>query len=603
MMKAHPTLAGVAFLFPFILPMAGGAQTPAAPATPVTVLQIETRRVVEDVSVTDSHGKPIQGLTQGEFRIFEDGAQQQLLSFEEHRPAPPSTEQLPALPVNTFSNLAQPSASGPLNVILYDLLSTAPEYQHYAHDELVAFLKTRPPGRYAIFVLGNQLVLLQGFTADQDALMAAANSRYATSQPSYVDSPDKDIHEESDKVAADLDPLDTVGAQTAELLAQMENNERDFRQDQEVEITLDAFTAIGQFLMPLQGRKNLLWLSGSFPLAVLPETSDSNAYQSERNYSADQKKVADLLNLSHTAVYAVDVRGLMNNPAFSASSRVDLRQHSTGGVYNTPGQVNPSVRQQQRFATSQAAEHDTLSNIAAETGGTAFFNTNGLKEAFGKAVDEGSDYYTLSYSPTDKKFDGRLRKIRVDLSKHGYEVSYRRSYFADDLDDVAHNVDSLGVALTLGTPEIGEIPFLTHLTAGKPAAATPEQLAALAKFQGVPQVKPVQVEQYAVDFAMLARHVTLTPAENGGQHLELEFAVLAYGPGGQRLNGARMQLRRTLTPEMLTAVQKSGYRYRLLVDLPVTARYLRVGVRDNQSNRLGVVELPLPLAAQPSPAQ
>jgi VWFA-related protein len=418
-----------------------------------------------------------------------------------------------------------------------------------------------------------------------------------------VDAPDKDIHEQSDKVAATLDPRDTVGTQAAELLAQMENNERDFRQDQQVQITLDAFTAIAQFLMPLPGRKNLLWLSGSFPMAVLPETSDSNAQQSQRNYTADQKRVGDLLNLSHTAVYAVDVRGLMNNPTFSASSRVDLRPYGGGGIVNSPGQVNPAVRQQQRFATSQAAEHDTLSNIAAETGGSAFFNTNGLKEAFTKAVIEGSDYYTLTYAPSDKNFDGRLRKIRVELSQRGHEVSYRRSYFADDLASVAHDVDSLGVALTLGTPNIGDLLFLTHLVASKPGAATPEQLTALAKFQGVPEVKPVDVQRYAVDFALLARHMTMTPDENGGQHLVLEFAALAYGPAGQRLNGKRLQFRTTLTPEALTTIRKNGFRYRLVVDIPVSARYIRLGVRDNQSNRLGVIELPLPLAEHPDGAK
>jgi hypothetical protein len=283
----------------------------------------------------------------------------------------------------------------------------------------------------------------------------------------------------------------------------------------------------------------------------------------------------------------------MNNSVFSASSRVDLRPRGSGGITNTAGFVNPAVTQVQKFATAQAAEHDTLSNIAAETGGSAFFNTNGLKEAFTKAVVEGSDYYTLTYAPSDKKFDGRLRKIRVELNRHGYEVAYRRSYFADDMASVAHEVDSLGVALELGTPNIGDLPFLTHLATSKPAPATPEQLAALAKFQGVTEVKPVDVQQYAVDFAVLARHVSMAPSENGEQHLVLEFAALTYGPGGQRLSGERMQLRTTLTPEKLTAAQKNGFRYRLVVNVPVTARYIRLGVRDNQSNRLGVVELPL----------
>lgn len=598
-MTAHKFLVIACVL---ILLQLSAAQTTPPPVNTGTVLHVETRRVIEDVTVTDGQGKPIQGLTQSEFRILENGASQQILSFEEHRSTPSVPDKLPPFPPNTFSNLPEPQSDGPLNVILYDLLSTAPEYQHYAHDQLLAFLKTRPPGRYAIFVLGNQLMLLQGFTANQDALLAAANGRHAMTQSAYVDAPDKDIHEESDKVVDALDPLDTDGAQAAELLAQMENNERDFRLDQQVQITLDAFTAIAQFLMPLPGRKNILWLSGSFPISIQPETSDSNAYQSQRNYSEAQKKVADLINLSHAAVYAVDVRGLINNPAFAASSRVDLRPRGGGGITNTPGFTNPAVTQQQRFQVSQQAEHETLSNIAIETGGTAFYNTNGLKEAFTKAVNEGSDYYTITYDPTDKKFDGSLRKIRVEVSHHGYNLSYRRSYFADDLADVAHRVDSLGAALGLGTPQIPDLLFLSHLTVGKTAPATTEQLAALAKIQGVPEVKPIDLAQYAVDFALLARYVTLIPAENGGQHLSLEFAACAYGAGGQRLNEERMKLTSTLTPETLSTVQKSGFHYRLLLNVPVTARYLRLGVRDNQGNKLGAIELPLPLAAQPAAA-
>jgi VWFA-related protein len=605
-MKTHTIRAGAGlFLFIFLLARAI-AQSPAAPPPASNdtgaVFHLESRRVVEDITVTDSQGKPIQGLTQADFRIFEDGAEQQIISFDEHKQdSAGAAAPLPTLPPNTFSNLPDPKASGPLNVILYDLLSTAPDYQHYAHDELVAFLKNRPPGRYAIFVLGNHLELLQGFTADRDALLAAANGNHAATQPSYVDSPDKEVHQTSNDLAASFDPRDAAGAQVAALLSQMENNERDFRQDQQVEITEDAFTAIAQFLMPLPGRKNLLWLSGSFPLSVLPEGSDTNPFQSQRNYTESQKKVADLLNLSHTSVYAIDVRGLMNNSVFSASSRANLQAHGGGGLANTaPSPVNPAIAQQQRFNTSQAAEHATLSNLAAETGGEAFFNTNGLREAFTKAVDEGSDYYSVSYDPTDKKFDGRLRKIRVDLSRHGYQVSYRRSYFSDDLATVTHEVDSLGVALALGTPQVEDLPFLTHLTASNPAPATQEQLAALAKFQGVPEVKPIDVQQYAVDFAVLARHVTLTPVDGGKQHLVMEFAAIAYGPGGQSLNASRLQLKTTVTPEASAAAQASGYRYRLVLNVPVTARYLRVGVRDNQSNRLGVVELPLPLAAQPS---
>jgi len=76
-----------------------------------------------------------------------------------------------------------------------------------------------------------------------------------------------------------------------------------------------------------------------------------------------------------------------------------------------------------------------------------------------------------------------------------------------------------------------------------------------------------------------------TGAAGGNQHLTggIRPALQALGHS-------------TVTPESLSALKKNGYRSQLQVDLPVPSHYLRVGGRDNKSNRVGVVELPLPLA-------
>ena len=44
----------------------------------------------------------------------------------------------------------------------------------------------------------------------------------------------------------------------------------------------------------------------------------------------------------------------------------------------------------------------------------------------------GSNYYTLTYSPTDPARDGKFRKIQVKLQQQGYNLSYRRGYYAID---------------------------------------------------------------------------------------------------------------------------------------------------------------------------
>src|SRR5579872_2057166 len=55
------------------------AQTPAAtPSSGPTSLTATTQLVVEDVTVTDKSGKPIEGLTAKDFIITEDNVQQEI---------------------------------------------------------------------------------------------------------------------------------------------------------------------------------------------------------------------------------------------------------------------------------------------------------------------------------------------------------------------------------------------------------------------------------------------------------------------------------------------------------------------------------------------
>ena len=46
-----------------------------------------------------------------------------------------------------------------------------------------------------------------------------------------------------------------------------------------------------------------------------------------------------------------------------------------------------------------SAERDTLNQMAADTGGKAFFNSNAIEDAIATATEQGSNYYTLSYTP------------------------------------------------------------------------------------------------------------------------------------------------------------------------------------------------------------
>lgn len=84
------------------------------------------------------------------------------------------------------------------------------------------------------------------------------------------------------------------------------------------------------------------------------------------------------------AVYPIDARGLQTSPQYMASNS---RRSSPGANI--------------RFEGAHDFQHMDLDNIADQTGGRAYYNTNGLKQTLAYIVDNGSNYYTLAYATTN----------------------------------------------------------------------------------------------------------------------------------------------------------------------------------------------------------
>ena len=72
-----------------------------------------------------------------------------------------------------------------------------------------------------------------------------------------------------------------------------------------------------------------------------------------------------------------------------------------------------------------------MNDLAQQTGGRAITvnNPDKLGKAFKEISDELRSQYSLSYTSTDEKRDGRFRKIEVK-SKDGYKVQARKGYYA-----------------------------------------------------------------------------------------------------------------------------------------------------------------------------
>jgi VWFA-related protein len=622
------------------------AHVPTLQATP---LRTDVRRVAVDVVVTDPQGRPVTGLTQEDFKVMEDNTPQKLLFFDVHTVAPEAgfvAPRIPPLPPNTFLNLAKAPESGTPTVILYDALNTPLTEQDYGHQQMLNFIKHRRPGtQIAIFVLTGKLHLLQGFTEDTDLLAAALATKAGSPQTTTLLRPGSDLastpttenSEMTTQVQApqnsnagpttiDGGNPDQVFLDFVDKAREMDALDQEQLQDQRVEITLNALTDIGRFLAPMPGRKDLIWLSSAFPVGILPDPTLSVRPASMpgpevhdrdmRDYSGRIKQAADLLNLSHVSVYPVDTRGLRVNADLTASSNASYGSNPTFGgpaasLQQTRSTVNANTStsmnlSQQTFILGDEATRMTMDTLADDTGGHAFYGTNGLQEAVNSAMISGSTYYSLTYAPTNPKYDGGLRHIKVTLKKSGCMLSYRKTYYADDLEAAALRVadapqNPLTPSLERGTPLSHGLFLEAQLEAdGPPVPATPAQMQVLSQY-GDPQTTKtkaktaVLMQQYLISYGLVARQLEMPVDDTGAHQGSLEFGLISYDEDGRKLSGLDTHIDDTIPAARYAKLLSDGYHVVQSVAVPVTASSICFAVRDIRGNRVGSLEVQLPL--------
>jgi len=223
------------------------------------------------------------------------------------------------------------------------------------------------------------------------------------------------------------------------------------------------------------------------------------------------------------------------------------------------------------------------------------------------ATEDGSNYYTLSYSPSNTRFDGRLRKIHVNVARKGVHLSYRRNYLADDDPTLAKRavnapLEKRDAAMERGAPVVHELLFSVHAkTVGFPADVTPEQRKDLSQFK--PFVKfsnwgSVKMQKYELDYALLRKQITYLITRDGLRHAALEFLYSAYDGDSALLCSGTWNGDLAISPKDSKQARTGMYRARQILEIPASTSWLRIGVRDAVDARIGSLEIPLPLRTE-----
>lgn len=533
-------------LFLILLSVPGTAQQTSEPST---VLHSTTRLVQISVVINDKKGKPITDLKQDDFTIFDQGKPQKVTFFSASSPAPSAPP--PPLAANVFTNRLELKGQDPgeVTVILFDALNSSVTDQSYVRKQILRFLQMlKPQDHVAIYALTSQLILIHEFTQDTAALVAAV-SQFTPKEIAAFDA----SHPDNFHVPALAnDPFwqrfeAHVNNANAEIADQNIINR--------AAATSVALRAIANHVAEIPGRKNLIWVSGGFPLSI--EVGYVGAADREsRSLDPDAKSAGEALNRVNMAIYPVDIGGV-TTLGFTDPSN------------NNPGCVD-CVKEAPGFFARQNL-WDSERQLAKATGGQAFYGSNDISDAIHRAFDDGRFSYTLGFYPDHGNWNGKFHEVKVTVNRDGVSLRYRKGYFA-----------------TSSRPD-GESVITASL---QQAAVSPLEATSLG-------ITVTGARQESQANPALSLRVNVNPQQmllhesHGNQAGSVDLYFIQRDTGGKILSAQRQHVELNLTPQEYETLGKTGFSIDCKIAVPAQADDVRVVARDAASGSIGSVTIPI----------
>jgi VWFA-related protein len=371
------------------------AAPPAQTAAP-GVIKSESSVVLVDVIVTDKKGNYLQDTKQGDFHVFEDGAEQPLTSFSRESDIQPGAPERPRYMVLLFDDTG--------------LDATGQTWEREAAEKFVEGTPSSQeaqgraslePRMMAVLDYDRGLYVAQNFTTDKDLLVSAIRKTNFSATQTNIPA----LPWQKDKLGSVSPPGGL----------------------------LQALRDVAGTLATAPGRKTLLFFStGSSLTSRRP---------------SDFQDTVDALNKANAGVYTLSPGGLdadMNLTDVNLSFRYKTQQEGME-VTESMGGTTPKP--------------ESLPKLALQTGGFPIVNTNGLARGMEKASGEMNEYYLLGYVPPSPVHDGRYHKIQVKVDRAGAEVRARTGYADTKSPDLlAGKTEGVALEAKATNSEAGQIP-------------------------------------------------------------------------------------------------------------------------------------------------
>src|SRR5258706_843545 len=378
-------------------PQAPQSQPPQQPQYRV---RVTSELVLVNVVVRDKKGSLVRDLKREDCTVFEEGKRKAFPTFDfENVDEMPTAGAAEATVSGTapdgglLRSKDQPASLNArdrrLMLLFFDFSGMEPEDIERSVNAAKKFVQTRmqPADLIALVSLATNMRIDLDFSDDKTKVLSVLNS-YTSGQGQGFD---------NGLTGSSEGAAETSGAFTAD-----DTDYNTFNADRK----LLALQAIMQSLGQISQKKAIIYFS--------------NGIRQNRvdNQSALRAATASAVK-ANVSIYPVDIRGLQAFPPGGEAQNASLHGQS---AYNGAAVLND--------LNSNASTQETLSTLASDTGGKAFFDSNDFGAAFSQVQKDSSAYYVLGFTSTNAMKDGRFRHLKVQLNRADLKLDYRSGYYA-----------------------------------------------------------------------------------------------------------------------------------------------------------------------------
>src|SRR5229473_608291 len=377
------------------------SQQTQQPQQPQYRVRVTSELVLVNVVVRDKKGNLIRDLKKEDFTLLEDGKRQAISTFDfenvdELKTAGAAEATVSGAAPDSGSLLRSNEQPASLNardrrlmLLFFDFSGMQPEDIERSVGAATKFVQTRmqPADMIAVVSLATNMRIDLDFSDDKTRVLSALNS-YTSGQGQGFD---------NGLTGSSEGAAETGGAFTAD-----DTDYNTFNADRK----LLALQAIMQTLGKISQKKALIYFSNGI------------SQNGVDNQSALRTATASAVK-ANVSIYPVDIRGLQAFPPGGEAQNASLHGQS---AYNGAAVLND--------LNNNAATQDTLSTLASDTGGKAFFDSNDFGAVFSQVQKDSSAYYVLGFTSTNALKDGRFRRLKVQLNRQNLKLDYRSGYYA-----------------------------------------------------------------------------------------------------------------------------------------------------------------------------